>query len=234
MDLFGGGLPDGLKHRFNYGLQLYFIGQVMAGQSESKAEDGSVVNSDPIVNPKEAKQAAGLVEMAYYGIHNLDISQKVQVPHELLLALNPSQIFELYAGAWLLKMDDLRWDKAVNRHNFWQVVGAARAAVSKNLRNRALLAKLDDLCGQTYSADEDGNLPARLRQLPQYVADGFMQAFTSPFISPNSKTGYMPARQLKTSIDQVVFGHFANRFAEGERQLSLPSSLGVQQGNYKS
>ena len=223
MDLFGGNLPDGLKHSFNYGFRLYFIGQVMAGQSQNKVEDSSVVDSDPVVNPKEAKQAVGLVEMVYHGIHNMDISPQVQVPHELLLALNPSQIFQLYAGAWLLKMDSGRWDRAVNKHNFWQVVSAARSVVSENRMNRSLLEKLDDLCRQTYRADEDGDMPARLRQLPPSVAEYFMQAFTRPFRSPDARAGYLQVKQLKMSLDQVVFGHFANRFAEGERQLSLAS-----------
>ena len=227
MDLFGKELPDWLKgaskHRHGYGLNVYYVGQIMAGQAGSKSdvEDDPSSNSDPNPNLKEAKQAFGLVAMVYHGIHNLDVSPQVQVPHEMLLALNPSQIFQLYAGTWLLKMDAAKWDNAVNKHNFWQVVSSARTEVSENPMSRHLLRRLDDLCGRTYLADEDGNMPARLRQLPQYVADQFMQAFTNPFRSPNEKAGYVPASKLKVTLDQTVFGHFAQKFAEGERQLSL-------------
>ncbi len=222
MNLFGTNLPAGIRHRADYGLQLYYIGQVMAGQARPKSLP--VDESDPAVNPEEAKRAVGLVEMVYHGIHNLDVNPQIQVPYEMLLAMNPSQIFELYAGTWLLKMDAERWGKAVNRHSFWQVVGAARKAVSENQRNSLLLAKLDDLCGKTYTAGEDGNLPARLQKLPQYVADGFMQAFTGQFRSPGEKSGYVPVSRMsakKITLDQAVFGHFAGKFAEGERQFSI-------------
>ncbi len=220
MDLFGTAIPEVVKHRFNYGLDLYHIGQILTGRARGNGHAGKDDSELP-VNPQEARQALGLVQMVYYGIHNLDISEKVNAPHELLLALNPSQIFELYAGAWLLKLDADKWGKAVKRQNFWQVVGAARRAVSESPLNRTVLSKLDELCGKTYIADEAGNLPARLRQLPQSVATEFMDAFTAPFRSPNGKQGYTPISKLKDGLDVVVFGHFAGKFAEGERQLSI-------------
>lgn len=220
MDLFGTALPKALRHdRANYGLQLYFIGQVMAGQAGRQSLSGD--GSNPAVNPEEAKQAVGLVEMVYHGIHNLDINPKIRVPHEMLLALNPSQVFELYAGTWLLKLDADKWKEAVNRRDFWQVVGAARKAISEDPLRRSVLSKLDELCGKIYLADEAGNLPSRLRQLPQSVATEFMDAFTTPFRSSGSSASYIQASKLKKGFDVVVFGHFAGKFAEGERQLSI-------------
>lgn len=222
MDLFGAALPEVLKHRLNYGLQLYYVGQVTAGQVGHRSGQGN--DSDPPINPEEAKQALGLVEIVYHGIHNLDVSPEVQVPHEMLLAMNPSQIFGLYAGTWLLKLDGHKWREAVNRQNFWQVVGAARKRAAQTPLHSYLLSRLDELCGKTYTADEDGSLPARLQQLPQHVAVGFMQAFAAPFRSPDEKAGYAPVSKLRTgnvTLDQVVFGHFAGKFAEGDRQLSI-------------
>ncbi|MEK6837104.1 MAG: hypothetical protein AABX69_00505 [Nanoarchaeota archaeon] len=224
MDLFGKDLPKVVQHRYNYGLQLYYMGQIMAGQtrySEADAEDGL----DLEVNLEEARVAVGLGEMVYHGIHNLDISPEIHVPHEMLLAMNPSQIFELYAGTWLLKLDTAKWGKAVNRQKFWQVVGAARRIISEKPMNSYLLRRLDELCGKTYIAGEDGSLPARLQQLPQYVADRFMESFTSPFLAPNENAGYVPVSRLKVvrnvTLDQAFFGHFEQKFAEGERQLSI-------------
>ena len=91
--------------------------------------------------------------------------------------------------------------------------------------NSYLLRRLDELCGKTYIAGEDGSLPARLQQLPQYVADRFMESFTSPFLAPNEKAGYVPVSRLKVvrkvTLDQAVFGHFEQKFAEGESHLSI-------------
>lgn len=223
MNLFGAALPDVLVHRNNYGFQLYCIGQIMAGQVKQK-EHTAQGDSEFPASPGLAKQAVGLVEMLYHGMHNLDIRPGIQVPHEILLSMNPSQIVEVYGGSWLLKMHANRWREASNRHDLWQVVAAARKQINENPLNGYLLRKLDELCGKTYLAEEAGNLPSRLRQLPPSVATQFMQAFTEPFRSPGSTAGYTPVRRLKKGLDVIVFGHFALRFAEGERQLSLHSS----------
>ena len=226
-DLFGKAMPAWMenkdRHRDAYGLQITCIGQIMAGQAGRKSDVDYDLsnNSDPIINPEDAKAAIGLVAMVYHGINNLDLSPQVQVPHEMLLGMNPSQIFQLYAGTWLLKMDRRRWDGAVDKHKFfWQVASAARTVVSENPMNSYLLRRLDDLCGKTYIADDDGSMPARLRQLSQSVADQFMRVVTSPFRSPKT-AGYAPVSGLTVGLDQAVFGHFARKFAEGEAQLSL-------------
>ncbi len=223
MDLFGAALPDVLVHRNNYGFQLYCIGQIMAGQVRQN-ERMAQGDFELPASPELAKQAVGLVEMLYHGVHNLDIRHGIQVPHEMLLGMNTSQIVEVYAGSWLLKMDAKGWRDASNRHDLWQVVGAARKRINESSLDRYLLQRLDKLCGKTYLAEEAGSLPSRLRQLPPSVSTQFMQAFTEPFRSPGSTSDYTPVRRLKKGLDVVVFEHFARRFAEGERQLSLHSS----------
>lgn len=221
LDLFGVKLPETLQHMHNYRLQHYYLGKIMSGQAfvdESLLD----VNSDLPVDLKEAEEGTALVQMVYHGIHNLDLNPDAQVPHEMLLFMNASQILQVYAGGWLLKMNASRWNKAASRRNLWQVVGAARRIVSENHpMRRRLLSRLDELCGVTYSADVDGDLPARLRQLPQSMAAQFMGAFTHSLIGPGTTPGYLPLSMLNKRLEVVVCEHFEARFAEGERQLGL-------------
>lgn len=202
MDLFGGQLPRQVKHRFAYGINFYDLGQVL--------------QTTPGGRP--------LLEQVYHGIYNLEISKKVQVPHEMLLVMNPSQIFEVYTGSWRAKMDEALLNEAVMKSNFWQVVSAVRHAVKDDYQISQSLQMLDKLCGKTYAADEDGDLPKRLRALPPSAGTQFMEAFTYPFRTADPKAGYLPVNKLKMGLDEIIFGYFVQKYAEGERQLSLSTS----------